>query len=60
MKTFEIMCIIFDKQDPSNENDQIAEIILNTIIHAESIDLVPDMIHQLYRVKEIISIQEIL
>jgi hypothetical protein len=60
MRVFEINCIIYDKMDPSNEIEDIVDINLHTIIEAEDEVSAIDQINNLYRLKEIISILEIL
>jgi hypothetical protein len=60
MRVFEINCIIYDKMDPSNEIEDIVDINLHTIVEAEDEASAIDQINNLYRLKEIISILEIL
>ena len=60
MRVFEINCVIYDKTDPSNEIEDIVDINLHTNIEAEDESSAIDQINNLYRLKEIISISEIL
>ena len=60
MKTFEINCIINDKENPSDIQENIVDISLITIIQAEDSTLAIEQLSVLYQLKEIISIQEIL
>jgi|688.fasta_scaffold00234_28 hypothetical protein len=60
MKTFEINCIIADKENPSVENEDVIEIILYTTIIAESLEAAIEKIKSLYNIKTIIDIQEII
>ena len=60
MRVFEINCVIYDKIDPSNEMEDIVNINLHTNIEAEDESSAIDQINNLYRLKEIISILEIL
>ena len=60
MRVFEINCIIYDKTDPSNEIEDIVDMNLHTVIEAEDESSAIDQINNLYRLKEIISILEIL
>lgn len=60
MRVFEINCIIYDKTDPSNEIEDVVDINLHTSIEAEDESSAIDQINNLYRLKEIISISEIL
>ena len=60
MRVFEINCVIYDKTDPSNEIEDIVDINLHTNIEAEDESSAIDQINNLYRLKEIISILEIL
>ena len=60
MRVFEISCIIYDKKDPSNEIEDVVDINLHTVIEANDEASAIDQINNLYRVKEIISILEIL
>ena len=60
MRVFEINCIIYDKTDPSNEIEDVVDINLHTSIEAEDESSAIDQINNLYRLKEIISILEIL
>jgi hypothetical protein len=60
MKTFEINCIINDKENPSDIQENIVDISLITIIQAEDLTLAIEQLSVLYQLKEIISIQEIL
>jgi hypothetical protein len=59
MKTFEITCIIYDKYNPSAENEDIIEISLYTTIIAESLENAIEKIKSFYNIKSIIDIQEI-
>lgn len=60
MRVFEINCIIYDKTDPSNEIEDVVDINLHTSIEAEDESSAIDQINNLYRLKEIISILEML
>lgn len=60
MKTFEIHCIIYDKLNPSNELDEVVSIELFTTLIAAEQDSAISMLNSLYKVQEILSIQEIL
>lgn len=60
MRVFEINCIIYDKTDPSNEIEDVVDINLHTSIEAEDESSAIGQINNLYRLKEIISISEIL
>ena len=60
MRVFEINCVIYDKTDPSNEIEDIVGINLHTVIEADDEASAIDQINNLYRLKEIISILEIL
>jgi hypothetical protein len=60
MRVFEINCIIYDKIDPYNEIENILDINLRTTMEAEDEISATEQINNLYRIKEIISILEIL
>lgn len=60
MKTFEIHCIIYDKLDPSNESNQVVSIELFTTILAINYQEAIQTLENLYKIQEILSIQEIL
>jgi hypothetical protein len=60
MKTFEINCIINDKENPSDIQENIVDISLITIIQAEDLNSAIEQLSVLYQLKEIISISEIL
>jgi hypothetical protein len=60
MKTFEINCIINDKENPSDIQEDVVNISLITIIQAEDLALTIEQLSVSYQLKEIISIQEIL
>lgn len=60
MKTFEINCIINDKLNPSNIQEDIVDISLITIIQAEDLNSAIEQLSASYQLKEIINIQEII
>ena len=60
MKTFEVHAIIYDKLNPSLENTEVVEIELHTVIISESLESALDTMPFLYKIKEIIDIQEII
>lgn len=60
MKNFEFHVIIYDKYNPSVENEDVIEISLYTTIIAESLEAAIEKIKILYNIKTIINIQEIL
>ena len=60
MKTFEINCIINDKENPSDIQEDVVNISLITIIQAEDLALAIEQLSISYQLKEIISILEIL
>jgi hypothetical protein len=60
MTNFEFHVIIYDKYNPSAENEDVIEISLYTIIVAESVEAAIEKIKILYNIKTIINIQEIL
>jgi len=60
MKTFEILCIIYDKFNPLLSDEEISEIRLCTTLLSESEELAIEQIKLLYDIKTIINIQEII
>jgi hypothetical protein len=60
MKNFEVHAIIYDKLNPSLEDTEVVEIELHTVIISESLESAFETISLLYKIKEIINIQEIL
>lgn len=60
MKNFEIHCVIYDKLNPSNELDEVVSIELFTIVTAADPDSAVSILNNLYKIKEILSIQEII
>jgi len=60
MKNFEIHCIIHDKLDPSNESNQVVSIELFTTILAINYQEAIQTLENLYKIQEIILVQEIL
>lgn len=60
MKNFEIQCIVYDKNNPSDPLDAVIDISLNTVIQAENEEIAMLILSNFYSIKETISIQEIL
>lgn len=60
MKNFEIHCVIYDKLNPSNNLEDVSEIVLFTVIQSEDQYSAEQKLNQLFSVKEILSIQEII
>lgn len=60
MKNFEIHCVIYDKINPINDAEDVSEIILFTIIQSDDRYSAEQALNQLFSIKEIFSIQEIL
>lgn len=60
MKNFEIQCIVYDKNNPSDLLDTIVDIFLHTVIRAENEEIAMLILSNSYNIKEIILIQEIL
>jgi hypothetical protein len=59
MKNFEFHLTIYDKYNPSAENEDVIEISLYTTIVAESLENAIEKIKSFYNIKSIIDIQEI-
>lgn len=60
MKTFEIHCFIYDKLDPLDDTESVSEINLITMVQSEDAYSAEQKLNQLFSVKEILSIQEII
>lgn len=60
MKTFEIHCVIYDKLDPSNETDQVTSMELFTAVMATDQDSAISILNSLYKIQNILLIQEII
>lgn len=60
MKNFEIHCFIYDKLDPLDDTESVSEINLITMVQSEDPYSAEQKLNQLFSVKEILSIQEIL
>ena len=60
MKNFEIHCVIYDKINPLNDTEAVSEIVLFTTIQSEDQYSAEQKLNELFSVKEILSIQEIL
>jgi len=60
MKNYEIHCVIFDKKNPSDNDDIVEELELFTKIVANDEEDILDIIHKNFNIKQILDIRELL